>query len=376
MNASLQESLLSREFYGNPPRSEPAIVGAATLIGLSVLAVSMRLYARIGLIKRCGREDWTILASLVFAVIYAGLAISRYDLGLGKQPDDLTQAQVEKQLKCLWVAVPMYIASLGLTKVSLIFQYLRLFPSRRFCIICYVVLGVVVLWSTFAIISGLLNCLPVTKFWNRELPGTCLSFEVIWFFNASISIATDLVILLLPVPQLSKLRLPWGRRIALFIIFMLGWLVVITGILRFFSLHQAAEQPDTSWSNVGAAFWTAAECNIAIICACLPFLRPFICHIFPILRSIVGFRNKTTTSSPQTIGSRTARFRATASQDPEFGLVTLDANGKADLAGVPGYASARTQELPLTRREEPVATWLRRGRSDRGSIRWEVLLPV
>ncbi|KAL4968718.1 PTH11-like integral membrane protein [Aspergillus stella-maris] len=288
----------------------------------------MRLYTRTGLIKRCGREDWTMLASLVFAVVYAGLAISRYKLGLGKQPDDLTQGQLEKQLKCLWVAVPMYIASLGLTKVSLIFQYLRLFPNRRFCIICYVVLGVVVLWSIFAIISGLLNCLPVAKFWNRELPGTCLNFEIIWFFNASMSIATDLIIPPFPVFQLSKLRLPWAQKTALFVIFMLGWLVVITGILRLFSLHQAAEHPDTSWSNVGAAFWTAAECNIAIICACLPFLRPLVCRIVPILRSTVGSRSKTTTNSTRTIASRTARLRATASQDPEFGLLTLDANGK------------------------------------------------
>lgn len=37
--------------------------------------------------------------------------------------------------------------------------------------------------------------------------------------------------------------------------------------------------------NVGAAYWTAAETNVGIICACLPYLRPLISRIFPHLMS-------------------------------------------------------------------------------------------
>ncbi|KAL4943270.1 hypothetical protein BDV06DRAFT_190406 [Aspergillus oleicola] len=66
--------------------------------------------------------------------------------------------------------------------------------------------------SGAGIISTFLNCLPVAKFWDRAMPGTCLSFEVIWFFNAAMSIATDLILLVLPMPQLSKLRLPRGAK--------------------------------------------------------------------------------------------------------------------------------------------------------------------
>ncbi|KAL4794517.1 PTH11-like integral membrane protein [Aspergillus venezuelensis] len=320
-----RHTLLSRDFNGILPGSRPAIAGTATLIGLSVSAVSLRLYARFGVIRRSGWEDWFILTSLVFAIVYSSLAITRYRLGLGEQHDDSMQENVEKQLKCLWISIPMYNTCLGLAKVSLIFQYLRLFPSHRFGIICYVVLGVVVLWSTFAIISAFLVCLPVARFWDQKLPGDCLPFETLWFFNAAMSTATDLIMLLIPIPQLSKLRLPCGQKIALFVVFMLGALVVITGCLRFVSLHGAAEAP---WSDAGAAFWSAAECHVAIICACLPFLRPLKRHIFPMFLSTVDSRIKATTNSTRTIGSRTARLRATAPQDPEFGLVTLDANGK------------------------------------------------
>ena len=40
--------------------------------------------------------------------------------------------------------------------------------------------------------------------------------------------------------------------------------------------------------NVGAASWSAIECNVGIICACLPTLRPLISCIIPRLLSTVG----------------------------------------------------------------------------------------
>lgn len=33
--------------------------------------------------------------------------------------------------------------------------------------------------------------------------------------------------------------------------------------------------------NVGAASWSAIECNTGIICACLPTLKPLVARIFP-----------------------------------------------------------------------------------------------
>jgi hypothetical protein len=34
--------------------------------------------------------------------------------------------------------------------------------------------------------------------WNKDLPGNCLSFEALWFFNASMNIITDIALLVLP----------------------------------------------------------------------------------------------------------------------------------------------------------------------------------
>lgn len=129
-----------------------------------------------------------------------------------------------KQLQMLWVAIPMYNASLACTKFSILFQYLRIFPSRPFRISCYVAMGVVASYSTWAIVSGFVNCVPIAKFWDRSIQGYCLSFEALWFFNASMNILTDLALLIMPMPLLSQLQLPRMQKIALVGVFAIGGL--------------------------------------------------------------------------------------------------------------------------------------------------------
>lgn len=143
----------------------------------------------------------------------------------------------------------MYNASLAFTKFSILFQYLRIFPGKPFRLACYAMMAIVATYSSWAIVSGFVNCVPVAKFWNKDLPGSCLDFEAIWFFNASMNIVTDIALLLLPMPLLSKLQLPRTQKIALMGVFAMGILVVVTSILRLSSLREVAKSPDTSCTS-------------------------------------------------------------------------------------------------------------------------------
>lgn len=87
-------------------------------------------------------------------------------------------------------------------------------------------MGVVATYSSWAIVTGYMNCVPVAKFWNHDLPGHCLNFEAIWFFNAAMNIVTDLTLLSMPMPMLSQLRLPRMQKIALIGVFAIGILYV------------------------------------------------------------------------------------------------------------------------------------------------------
>ncbi|KAL4889459.1 hypothetical protein BDV59DRAFT_118274 [Aspergillus ambiguus] len=325
MTDTTHTTLLPRSSGDGAARGERALVVTAVLTGLAILIVAMRLFARIGLMKFMGREDWTILVSLVFAIVYLALVCAEVHFGLGMHKSELTTYQFQQQLKRLWAAIPFYNASLCTTKFSILFQYLRIFPDRRFRLACYIVMGIVAAYGTWAVVSAFVNCVPIARFWNPAAGGSCLSFEAVWFFNASMNIATDVTLLVMPMPLLSHLQLPRMQKIALMGVFAIGILVVITSILRLSSLKQVASATDTSWSNVGAAYWTAAECNVAIICACLPFLRPLISCIFPKVLSTNSYKRYT--RNPTTTGvSRATRHKMDPlySQDREIGLYTID----------------------------------------------------
>jgi hypothetical protein len=74
MNAALEHPLLPRNDHGDSSRGQRALVATAVLTGISIVIVAMRLYTRIGLIKLSGREDWTILASLVCMQVCCSIA--------------------------------------------------------------------------------------------------------------------------------------------------------------------------------------------------------------------------------------------------------------------------------------------------------------
>ncbi|PIG86403.1 PTH11-like integral membrane protein [Aspergillus arachidicola] len=324
MDELLPHILFPRDADDGVSRGQRALVVTAVLTAISILIVGMRMYARIGLLKMIGREDYTILFSLVLAIVYLALVAAEVHFGLGEHNSAISEEMLEQQLKRLWAAIPMYNASLAFTKFSILFQYLRIFPDRRFRTACWVMMVIVALYGTWAVVSGYVNCVPVAKFWDRTIPGSCLSFEGVWFFNASMNIVTDLTLLIMPMPLLSQLQLPRLQKFALMGVFAIGGLVVITSILRLSSLRTVANDPDTSYSNVGAAYWTAAECNVAIICACLPFLRPIVSCLFPKLLSTHSYnrytRNPTATATTR---SRVTRMHL-PSQNDDFGMCTID----------------------------------------------------
>lgn len=72
MDAELGYHLLFPRDDDAASRGRRALVVTAVLTALSTVIVAMRIYARVGLIKIMGREDWTILIALVCLSCHTG----------------------------------------------------------------------------------------------------------------------------------------------------------------------------------------------------------------------------------------------------------------------------------------------------------------
>lgn len=103
-------------------------------------------------------------------------------------------------------------------------QYFRVFPTQRMRVVCWIMISILGIYGTWAVLSAFLNCIPVAKFWDDSIQGSCLSKTALWFSNASMHIATDLAILIIPIPALMAVDLPRRQKFALMIMFALGGL--------------------------------------------------------------------------------------------------------------------------------------------------------
>ena len=101
--------------------------------------------------------------------------------GLGRHLRVLDDYQRIMVLKTNYVAIAIYVAALLLVKLAILMQYLRIFPSPGFRIVCKTLLVIVCCASTTFFWLGVLMCTPVRAYWIPDLPGShCVSEAVVW----------------------------------------------------------------------------------------------------------------------------------------------------------------------------------------------------
>jgi hypothetical protein len=120
------------------------------------------------------------------------------------------------------VAQAFYKININLTKCSILLLYLRIFVQKAFRIICWILLSLVLSYGIASTTAAIFQCTPVARAWDKSIPGTCIDITMNWYANAGFSIATDVIILLLPMPIIHSLRLQTNQKIGLMFIFGLG----------------------------------------------------------------------------------------------------------------------------------------------------------
>lgn len=75
----------------------------------------------------------------------------------------------------LWASTWIYVLSLGLSKLSILAQYLRIFIARRTVQAIWVCIVFVSAYTVQSIIVGILSCNPPKKYWNSTVSGTCIN---------------------------------------------------------------------------------------------------------------------------------------------------------------------------------------------------------
>ena len=149
---------------------------------------------------------------------------------MGRHVEALTDfSNITLLLKLTYVGEIMFVVGTSATKLSVLCFYLRIFTvrSRRFQWCFWITFTFVSGYSAFMIPSTVAECVPLKKIWQPETPGKCLNS----FANLPMVLTgtiwdslSDLMILILPMPVISKLQMPRQRQATVLLTFFCGYL--------------------------------------------------------------------------------------------------------------------------------------------------------
>ena len=143
--------------------------------------------------------------------------------GVGRHVTTLTKGQVTLLLKFVVFEQFTYPVSITLPKLSILWLYLRIFTVRSFRYTTFAVLGVVIVTYITGLIMTLTLCTPFAFTWDKSIPdGHCADNTAAYRYISVPNIATDLAMLMLPLPAIWNLHASKMQKTGLTIIFLAG----------------------------------------------------------------------------------------------------------------------------------------------------------
>ncbi|KAF6808830.1 integral membrane protein [Colletotrichum sojae] len=248
-----------------------AVVVSVTVLAL--VSVILRLVSRHIKAQKLWWDDYLIVWSMLWNLVVVAFIFAMHSVGMGLHADEVGLDNIVLMAKYLVVAEILYAWNLGWTKLSLLLMYYRIFHIPFFKKMTYAIGAFVFAWVICITFLFIFICVPVEKLWYPDLPGHCINQVATWIANAASTLFTDLLILILPLPQIWKLQLQKAEKIALTFAFGLGFFVVFTSAYRTSVLFTYSNS-DPSYTLAPTVGWTAIEMSAGIVSACLPTLRP------------------------------------------------------------------------------------------------------
>ncbi|TQN64425.1 hypothetical protein CSHISOI_10995, partial [Colletotrichum shisoi] len=213
---------------------------------------------------------------------------------MGKHIYYLSADQVQNYLRTFYVANASYVLSTAFIKISLLFQYLRIFDqpsfSRRLCIFTIVFTS---LWSLAYSFLGWVPCLPVRAYWDWSVPATRWAygsltpeiFSATYESHSAINVALDLLVLAIPIPIYFRTNVPFKSKLGLLALLAIGIAVNGISVARFVTIlqHRSATWPtlDFPWYAPISIVLSAVEVDVAMIASSVPIFWPVLRKRFP-----------------------------------------------------------------------------------------------
>ncbi|KAH7151011.1 hypothetical protein DER46DRAFT_689705, partial [Fusarium sp. MPI-SDFR-AT-0072] len=170
---------------------------------------------------------------------------------------------IENFFKAIVANEIMYTTALACARLSLVAFFYHIFgvSSMR-----YFLHG--------SYVPSIRTCWPISSFWDGTNQN-CIDLSKFYVGVAIGGIITDIGLMIIPLPYIWALKVPLYHNILIAIMLVFGSFACFVTIIRLTKVI-TVDLTDPTWGTVDLMIWTGMEVYSAVICCCLPTMRPLI----------------------------------------------------------------------------------------------------
>jgi hypothetical protein len=127
-------------------------------------------------------------------------------------------------MQFFYITEVLYATPLAFAKISVLLFYLRIFMTPWLRFTAWAAIICVSLSATITTFMAMFQCVPIQSIWNPALPKKCIDVNTFSISSSSVNTALDVLILMIPLPELKTLTLHWKKKIGVFVVFLTGGL--------------------------------------------------------------------------------------------------------------------------------------------------------
>ncbi|KAI3529524.1 hypothetical protein CSPX01_15422 [Colletotrichum filicis] len=256
---------------------QPLVIGITSMfIVLIAIFMAIRVYIRGYLLRGWQLDDSVFMWSSMLVIVQGAMVLCNVVYGsLGLHLWRSTFDQIQQNPRYLVTTVLMYQLSFGFIKATFLLQFRRAFALPHIILFCDIFLGIMFLALIGLLIFGGIVMRDFLKPGYVPSPGE-KAYLIFGYVNAAVHLSTDIVIFILPLALVGQMRLAAMQKAGLISSFGVGIFTSAISVLRIVSLPLATSGIDGFYQAVPLVLLSMAEPTSAVICACVPIMRPLL----------------------------------------------------------------------------------------------------
>ncbi|KAK5790353.1 hypothetical protein VI817_007640 [Penicillium citrinum] len=268
------------------------IAVAATFMTIAFITVVLRCYVRLRLVKAFGWDDGSMVVAMAWYIMFSASMIGAGLHGNGRHWYNVEPEERVIAMKYWWLCEIGFCFASIFCKISICIFLMRICIKRVHLWTLYFVMVLTVLAGLVFMFLMLLQCKPLSYFWDRlawhpvrniEGQGSCINMEIIvamtYVYSAFAAIC-DFTVGLLPVFVVHQLQMKQQTKIAVIGILSMACIASSAVIVRIPFVSTFLDLDDFLFSTVQIAYWSNLEIGLGITAGSLATLRPLLRHWF------------------------------------------------------------------------------------------------